>query len=271
MITWSDDSIRETDVATRKLLTLHGAFHPKSSTLKLYSRRQDGGRGLISVKQAVQGEELSLKSYVQSRANTDELLSECLSVITTKEPAADDDGATDWRDRPLHSTYHCQISEVCDAEKTYQWLKKCDLTAKTEALILAAQEQALPTRQIQTQIYNIRTDASCRLCKQAPESIQHIISGCKQLAGSAYTERHNHVAGMVYRSLCAQYDLSQPHYWWEIPDKVNENDQVKILWDFYIHTDKHVLANQPDIVVVNKSDKRAIIIDIALQCQMTAT
>ena len=205
-----------------------------------------------------------MKSYVQSRANTDELLSECQSVITTKEPAADDDGTTDWRNRPLHGTYHRQISEVCDAEKTYQWLKKCNLTANTEALILAAQEQALPTRQIQTQIYHIRTDASCRLCKQAPESIQHIISGCKQLAGSAYTERHNHVAGMVYRSLCAQYDLSQPHYWWEIPDKVNENDQVKILWDFYIQTDKHVLANQPDIVVVDKSDKRAIIIDIAV-------
>ena len=165
---------------------------------------------------------------------------------------------------PLFGAYHRRIAEVSDLHLTYQWLNKCDLTANTEALILAAQEQVLPTRQRQAQIYKTRTDSGCRLCMDQPETIQHIISGCKQLVGTAYTERHNHVAGMVYRALCAEYELSQPKNWWEIPDKVNENDRATILWHFYIHTDKHVLANQPDIVAVDKENQRAIIIDIAV-------
>ena len=45
-----------------------------------------------------------------------------------------------------------------------------------------------------------------------------------------------------------------------MPDKVNENDRAKILWNFYIHADKHVLANQPDIVAVDKENQRAILI-----------
>ena len=60
---------------------------------------------------------------------------------------------------------------------------------------------------------------------------------------------------MVHRALCAEYGLSQPKNWWETPDKVNENDRAKILWDFYIYTDKHVVANQPDIAAVDKEDQ----------------
>jgi len=39
---------------------------------------------------------------------------------------------------------------------------------------------------------------------------------------------------------------------------------AKILWDFQIQTDKQVMANQPDIVVVNKLQKKAVVIDIAI-------
>jgi hypothetical protein len=129
---------------------------------------------------------------------------------------------------------------------------------------MAAQEQVLPTRQLQTHIYHTRNDPRCRLCKESPETVQHIISGCKQLAGTAYMERHNHVAGVVYRGLCTRYGLTQPQHWWEIPSKVNEDNRAKILWEFHVQTDKHILANQPDIIVVDKEENQATIIDIAV-------
>ncbi|XP_067940219.1 uncharacterized protein [Watersipora subatra] len=47
-------------------------------------------------------------------------------------------------------------------------------------------------------------------------------------------------------------------------DGVNENDPAKILWDFYIRTEKHVLANQSDIVVVDKENKGATTIEVAV-------
>ncbi|KAI3377775.1 hypothetical protein L3Q82_008918 [Scortum barcoo] len=39
---------------------------------------------------------------------------------------------------------------------------------------------------------------------------------------------------------------------------------AKILWDFQIQMDKQVMANQPDIVVVDKEQKRAVVIDVAI-------
>ena len=43
------------------------------------------------------------------------------------------------------------------------------------------------------------------------------------------------------------------------PPKEIENGQAKILWDFQIKTVKIVVANQPDIVVFNKQDKKVVV------------
>ena len=43
-----------------KTLTMYGAIHPKSDINKIYMKRKEGGRGLISVEQCVKGEENSL-------------------------------------------------------------------------------------------------------------------------------------------------------------------------------------------------------------------
>jgi hypothetical protein len=254
IIKWTEETIKETDIATWKLLTMHGALHPKSSTTRLYHSRKYGGRGLISVKQAVHREEQSMIYYATALADKDKLLAEFHSMKQVDQSCVNAE-IPEWHTGALHSVYHTQVSEVGDLHQTYQWLSKCDLTANTESLIMAAQEQALPTRQLQAHIYRTRDDPRCRLCKESPETVQHIISGCKQVAGVAYTERHNNVAGVVYRGLCTQYGLNQPQHWWETPNKVNENSRAKILWDYYIQTDKHVLANQPDIIVVDKEEK----------------
>lgn len=37
---------------------------------------------------------------------------------------------------------------------------------------------------------------------------------------------------------------------------VIENDQAKMLWDFHIKSDKLLMANQPDVVVVDKQRKK---------------
>ena len=47
------------------------------------------------------------------------------------------------------------------------------------------------------------------------------------------------------------------------PDTVTETE-VKILWDFEIRTDRVIPARRPDIVVLNKTNRTATIIDIAV-------
>lgn len=51
---------------------------------------------------------------------------------------------------------------------------------------------------------------------------------------------------------------------WESPPKVIENDSVKVLWDFQIQIDQP-MANHPSIVLVSKLQKKAVVIDIAIQ------
>ena len=43
-----------------------------------------------------------------------------------------------------------------------------------------------------------------------------------------------------------------------------ENDAVKILWDFHVQTDKKIEHCRPDILILKKHEKEAILIDIAV-------
>ena len=47
------------------------------------------------------------------------------------------------------------------------------------------------------------------------------------------------------------------------PKPVIENEQTKILWDFSIQTDHSIEANRPDIVVLEKTSRKCLLIDIA--------
>ena len=46
--------------------------------------------------------------------------------------------------------------------------------------------------------------------------------------------------------------------------KAVRNDHAKILWVFLIQTDKHLLHNWPDIVLINYKEQTGLIIDIAV-------
>ena len=47
-------------------------------------------------------------------------------------------------------------------------------------------------------------------------------------------------------------------------DSASENDEVKLLWDVNIQCDHVIEARRPDIMVVNKQERKCTIIDIAV-------
>ena len=59
-------------------------------------------------------------------------------------------------DKALHMLYHLQLEIVADIEGTYQWLEKAGLTDSTEAVIMAAEQQALNTRLREPGVYHTR-------------------------------------------------------------------------------------------------------------------
>jgi hypothetical protein len=45
---------------------------------------------------------------------------------------------------------------------------------------------------------------------------------------------------------------------------VTEHEDVTVLWNQGIQTDREVLANRPDIIIKNKKDKTCFLIDVAI-------
>ena len=65
--------------------------------------------------------------------------------------------------------------------------------------------------------------------------------------------------------MCKQFNLLHAERWYEHrAAKVDENDDIKLLWDFHIQSDHVIEACRPDIVIVKKKLKTALIIDIAV-------
>ena len=80
------------------------------------------------------------------------------------------------------------------SEETWTWLKEGKLKRETEALIVAAQDQAIRTNYVKASIDKSQADPKCRIYKQGNETISHIISACPKLAPKEYKRRHDNVA-----------------------------------------------------------------------------
>lgn len=74
------------------------------------------------------------------------------------------------------------------------------------------------------------------------------------------------VSGIMYRNICG---LEVPKSHEATPPKMAENNRAKFLWDFRFWTDKQLLSSQPDIVVVDKEQRRAVVIDVGIPSDST--
>ena len=80
IIQWKASELKDLDRKSRKTMTIYGELHPKSDEDRLYVKRKEGGRGLISVEQCIREEENSLGFYV---ANSEENLTGGVSAAET--------------------------------------------------------------------------------------------------------------------------------------------------------------------------------------------
>jgi hypothetical protein len=52
IINWHQEEIQKLDRKTRKMLTIHGQYHPNADIDRLYVPRKDGARGLMQIEGA---------------------------------------------------------------------------------------------------------------------------------------------------------------------------------------------------------------------------
>ena len=103
------------------------------------------------------------------------------------------------------------------------------------------------------------------MCDERVETVMHILSECLKLAQNEYKKRHDKVATMVHWELCKQHSFPHSKNWYDHrAEDVLENDDVKLLWDFNIRTDRVIEARRPDIVLIDKKNKEAFVVDVAI-------
>jgi hypothetical protein len=106
----------------------------------------------------------------------------------------------------------------------------------------------------------------CRICATKGETIEHIISSCSVLAQSEYKKRHDIFAKIIHMNLAVKLNLlkdTQPHYIYK-PESCLENDNYKLYFDRTVLTHIHIHHNRPDIIILNKKQKQAYLLDIAI-------
>ena len=106
---------------------------------------------------------------------------------------------------------------------------------------MAAQNNAIKTNHIKARIDKTQQNSKCRLCGDRDETINHIISECSKLAQKDNKTRHDWVGKVIHWEMCKKCKFDYTNKWYvHNSAAVMENDTYK-LWDFDIHTD-HLMS-----------------------------
>ena len=100
-----------------------------------------------------------------------------------------------WRSNSLHGQWPCLFQDK--NSKSFGWLRTAHLKPVKEALLTAAQDQAICTNWLVCHILGTATSDLCRKCGVFPENVEHIVAGCPVMAQTVYLNCHNAITSAV--------------------------------------------------------------------------
>lgn len=139
----------------------------------------------------------------------------------------------------------------------------------TEGYVMAAQENALTTRNYCATIVKDGGTDRCRMCGSYAETVQHLVGACSAMAQTDYRRRHDRMGLRVYWEVCGKLGLRRSEKWYdETPDPVRRRDDGKteIWWDQKVCTPTVFEANRPDMVMIDREQKRWWLVDFSVPC-----
>jgi hypothetical protein len=261
VIKWSKTNLQNINIQTRVLFTKFCKHHPKSAIERFNLSRENGGRGFSNLEILQHNQIASLKNYFLNRARNNTFFNALVSADKVYTPLNLSDNVisdivepnipdtiANIKQKSLHGRYFKELEQPeINIQASHAWLKKSNIHPETEGFIFP----------IQDRVINTRTEG---------ETIEHIISSCTVLAQSEYKKRHDIFAKIIHMNLAVKFNLlkdTQPHYIYK-PESCLENDNYKLYFDRTVLTDIHIQHNRPDIIILNKQQKQAYLLDIAV-------
>lgn len=282
IIKWTNTDLEELNRLNRTKLTEQRKHHPNACTERITLSRKEGGRGLIDLLILHNKQIKNLRQYFQTK-NTPlhQAITEADKEYTPLDLHTHDTHENEivnvnptqlkkdtWARKALHgSHYNIMQNPQIDTQLSYKWLTVGQLFPETEGFVIAIQDRVIATKNYRKYIIKENIDSDkCRKCLQFPETIEHITGGCKILAGTEYTERHNTAAKIIHQTLALKHGLlkAETKYYLYTPENILENEKYKMYWDRTILTDKTIICNRPDITLVDKIEKHTYLVDISI-------
>ena len=141
---WKASELKDLDRKSRKTMTIYGGLHPKSDIDRLYVKRKEGGRGLISVERCIREEKNNLGFHVAnseenlirgiSAAETINMRETITSVEFKKQKAKE--LKEKWSEKRMHKQFIRETMEKTDKEKTWQCLSRGDLEGWHRSIVV---------------------------------------------------------------------------------------------------------------------------------------
>lgn len=280
VVKWTKTDIDAIERSLRVQMTRFRYHHPRSCTQRVTLPRKSGGRGMVNLSNLHIRQITILREYFGKKAQISQLhevvqeADDNLTPLSLRNDMNQQQSTLEtemvkWKQKALHGAYPAAIAnENVDVDMSYKWLTVGYLFPETEGLIIAIQDQVIPTKNYLKHIVKDPSvvDDNCRMCFQRSETIQHILTGCSVLAPSEYKLRHDNIGRIIHAKLAEKYGLLHeitPYYKYH-PQTVLENTTYKLYWDRSILTDKTVHHNRPDITIWDRVSKKVFFVDFAV-------
>ena len=105
------------------------------------------------------------------------------------------------------------------------------------------------------------------VCGEQEETVEHLLAGCKMLAGSEYTRRHNRALMILAVQWAIEHQLIDNQTKWYRErwgrGHVLESKGAKLAWDCEFHLRKTTTSRRPDSTIEDKQKKTVWICDMA--------
>uniref|UniRef100_A0A2H1WHZ3 SFRICE_018216 n=1 Tax=Spodoptera frugiperda TaxID=7108 RepID=A0A2H1WHZ3_SPOFR len=154
-----------------------------------------------------------------------------------------------WHSKELHGRFFRALhGPSVDFLASVSWLRFSNLFGETEGFVCAIMDEVILTNNYRKYIIKDGTVDICRAC-HSPVVVVWLM-----------------VAKIIHQQLalhCQLVEFEVPYYKYA-PDPVLENGHITLYWDRSIITDRTIVANKPDIVVVDRQARRTMIINITI-------
>ena len=278
LIDWTKEDLKQLNITTRKIMNMNRSLNKRSDVNRLYIPRKIGGRGLRNFDDEYIAKMPALRKHLEMEKTKNQYLNQVyqnkntvLNLVATSITQQYNVNLNDtpknisktikneirlyrrneWLNKPIHGYLMKKTEDITDLDERYSWawMQSSTLTSEVESYICTIQEQEIFTNNRmkmheKNQEKKRGIDASCRLCKENDETVEHILTACPKISSSLYlNQRHDYVGKLIYNKILEKNGIDNTY---QQPLKMISNENCEIWWDQKVNLPTAVEHNKPD-------------------------